>query len=112
MTTNTPNSIRTKLGTARKVARSRIWLQGARLAAHGFTPGRYFRKEWEQDRLTLTLMPEGVQAGEQSAAGKVSGKGDLPIIDVTGEQVRTTFAGDYVTATFAPGRIVIEGGQS
>jgi hypothetical protein len=90
-----------KLGAAKGVARSRIWIEGKRLAEIGFVPGAYFVKEWGAHAdatkghvpgasfLELTLLK-----GDEilaTAPCKVSGKGDKPIIDITGEKVREAF---------------------
>lgn len=102
-------TFKTKLGTAKRVERSRIWIEGARLAAAGFTVGRYFHRTWKDASLVLEL------AGDDDVVtdtpSKVSGKGDKPIIDITGECVRETFGAHctHVECTFnaAAGRITI-----
>ena len=100
--------LETKLGTARRVERSRIWLEGKRLTAAGFAVGRYFIAEWEGKTLalTLTLLDEDTIIAD--APRKVSGKGDKPIIDITGAQVRETFGHrSHVRASFGEGVIAI-----
>ena len=52
------DALTTKLGTARRVERSRIWIEGKRLTAAGFAVGRYFIAEWQGEALTLTLLDE------------------------------------------------------
>lgn len=107
----------TKLGVARKVERSRIWIEGARLIAAGFTPGRYFSKEMRVDYalrpyLILTLLNDNDIVAEMPC--KVSGKGDKPIIDITGELVResfATFGHTHVEVTYYPGKIAIRGAE-
>lgn len=106
---NTATQIVTKLGTARRVPASRIWIEGARLTAHGFTPGQYFAATFApgpRPRLTLELLtPDAIIA---DAPRKVSGKGAKPIIDITGQEVRDLFPDcSHVLARFAPGLIVI-----
>lgn len=107
--TNTATQITTKLGTARRVPASRIWIEGARLTAHGFTPGQYFAATWQpgpHPRVTLELLtPDSIVS---TAPHKVSGKGSKPIIDLTGSEVRECFPNcSHVLARFAPGLIVI-----
>lgn len=106
---NTANTLITKLGTARKVERSRIWIEGKRLTAAGFTVGCYFHKDWNTDKKTLTLILAKDTDVVTDLPAKVSGKGDKPIIDITGECVRSLFPNcEYVEATFTAGRIVIK----
>jgi hypothetical protein len=103
----------TKLGTARQVSKSRIWIEGKRLVDAGFTVGQYFVKEWDPvdgvQTLLLMLVTENDVITE--APCKVSGKGDKPIIDITGEAVREGFGKDFenVQCVFEPGRICITG---
>ena len=90
-----------KLGTARKVERSRIWIEGARLVAHGFTVGETFSKQWREGKLVIVL-------GTDGETGTVSGKGDKPIIDIVGQKVRDTFPNaTHVKVTYDAGRITI-----
>lgn len=104
------DTFKTKLGTTRAGERSRIWIEGARLVAHGFTAGAFFHRAWADDKLTLRLMSEAEYLAAAGAErGKVSGKdGAKPIIDITGEKVRDTFgAGTHVNVKYAAGRITI-----
>ena len=98
----------TKLGTAKRVERSRIWIEGQRLIDAGFVPGSYFLKGRAiGPRLTLTLLKDDDVIN--TAPCKVSGKGAKPIIDITGELVRDAFGskGTHVTVAFKAGEIVI-----
>lgn len=109
-------TFRTKLGTARRVERSRIWIEGKRLVDAGFTVGSYFAKRWmAPDQCSTTqyaphlvlklLKPNDVLA---TAPCKVSGKGAKPIIDITGEAVRDFFGkGTHVEVEFRKGLITI-----
>ena len=97
-----------KLGTAKGIARSRIWIEGARLVRQGFTVGRRFdvtvATNAETGRTTLYLTVE------EDGARKVSGKGDKPIIDITGECVRAWFAeSSAVVVGYGSGVITIQG---
>lgn len=97
------NPFKTVLGTNHKVARSRVWIEGNRLVEAGFKVGARYHRTTSGvtgDGITLRLAPDGKY--------KVSGKGEKPIIDITGEAVRKTFpTGDTVDVIYSPGVIVI-----
>lgn len=100
-----------KLGTTRAGERTRIWLEGKRLSAHGFEPGVRFIKQWDDDRLVLVTLADADEAAAypKVSLGTVSGKGDKPIIDITGALVAQTFgSGTHVTVTYRAGRISIK----
>jgi hypothetical protein len=116
MTAKKPVVFRTKLGTAKGVARSRIWIEGKRLVDAGFTVGKYFAKTPTfggagEPRTLETLELELLRANDvtNTAPCKVSGKGDKPIIDITGEFVRQHFGsrGTHVEVTFEKRLITI-----
>ena len=89
----------TKIGAARQVPGSRVWIEGTRLVAAGFTVGlRYDLLELD-GQLILTLAVDGQR--------KVSGKGDKPIIDLTGELIRRVFANRPTVNVEYTDRIVI-----
>ena len=73
---------------------TRIWLEGARLTAAGFTKGKFVSREWGKRKLVLRVVTEA-QADklERRNRGKVSGGDDRPIIDITGDLVSETFKG-------------------
>jgi hypothetical protein len=105
-----------KLGTARQVSKSRIWIEGKRLVDAGFTVGAYFVKEWlyeegEPSAIALRLTKVGDGDVMTTAPCKVSGKDSKPIIDITGASVRDVFGSrfDHVTCVFELGRITITG---
>lgn len=84
----------TKLGTTRAGERTRIWLEGKRLTAHGWTPGAHFSRTWNTAARILTLRPVTPAEYAELARderGTVSGKGDKPIIDIVGARVAETF---------------------
>jgi hypothetical protein len=86
----------TKLGTNKGAPRSRIWIEGARLAAAGFTVGVRYNRDVSEGCIVLTLAVGGRY--------KVAGKGSHPIIDTTGKDVLSTFpTSQHVIATYAPG---------
>jgi hypothetical protein len=92
---------RSKIGTARQVPGSRIWLEGKRLVDIGFTVGKNFVKEWDEEAGTLTLTLVGKNDILATAPCTVSGKGEKPIIDITGAQVREFFCGfAFVSVSF------------
>jgi hypothetical protein len=100
----------TKLGTTSKAGeRTRIWLEGKRLTAHGFTPGALYRRNWNAADRRLTLRVIDQDHFDQLARdekGTVSGKGDKPIIDIVGAKVRDVF-GKSETVTVEYHRHVI-----
>lgn len=105
---NPDKTFSTKLGNTRAGERTRIWLEGARLTAHGFEPGTSFRKVWAEQ--ALVLIAETYAGPKTREYGTVSGKGAKPIIDITGSQVAEWF-GDHethVTVTYRAGRITIK----
>ncbi|MBI1261294.1 MAG: hypothetical protein GC184_06190 [Rhizobiales bacterium] len=98
-----------KLGIAKGVERARIWLEGARLTTHGFTPGTFFVKEYAEDKIELRVIKLDLDDVITSRPCKVSGKGDTPIIDITGQQVADYFGtqGTHVDVTYTDGLITI-----
>ena len=101
---------KSKLSTTRAGERTRIWIEGTRLASHGFTCGLRFSRKWTPATLTLTLISQK-QFDELPIAerGTVSGKGTKPIIDVTGAKVAETFGvGTHVAVNYAHGVITIK----
>jgi hypothetical protein len=116
MAKKAPVVFRTKLGAAKKVARSRIWIEGQRLVDAGFTVGSYFAKTYFSAKVCGKVQPGGLTLHllkmEDVLSGapcKVSGKGEKPIIDITGELVREHFGtfGTHVDVTFEKGTITI-----
>jgi hypothetical protein len=104
----------TKLGTARRVPKSRIWIEGKRLVEAGFTVGKFFVKEWGTggaDTLILRLCNDDDIYTTMPC--KVSGKGEKPIIDITGEKVRETFGkeSNHVEVYYGPGLIKVYGAR-
>ena len=93
------NMFTTKIGAARQTPGSRVWIEGNRLVTAGFTVGlRYDLLELD-GQLILTLASDGSR--------KVSGKGDKPIIDITGDLIRRVFAGRVTVNVEYTDRIVI-----
>jgi hypothetical protein len=95
----------TKLGKNKGTARSRIWLQGKRLIEAGFKPGSSYGVTWYSDKAQLFLNPQP----EGYEMRKVSGKGEMPIIDIVGARVVDVFGCvcDRVDVTFHAGQINI-----
>lgn len=103
------DTLRTKLGTTRAGERTRIWVEGKRLAEHAFTVGKRFSRRWTPAMLTLELVSE-TEFNKLPIAerGTVVGKGDKPIIDVTGQKVAETFGSNsHVAVSFERGKITI-----
>ena len=103
------DTFETKLGTTTKAGpRTRIWLEGARLVAHGFNPGDRFERVWTPNGLQLERCGEShFETLARDAKGTVSGKGDKPIIDIVGARVASTFTGERVSVTYRPRKIII-----
>ena len=91
-----------KIGTNK--GRPRIWIDGARLAAAGFTPGTHYKCDAQPGAIVLTL-----DLDCDGRTRKVSGRPDgKPIVDMLGSDVETAFPGvSYVLVQFRPGRITI-----
>ena len=67
-----------KIGSNR--GRPRIWLEGKRLTASGIGRGDRFITHNVDEGVTIQITPDGRR--------KVSGKGDRPIIDIVGSDVK------------------------
>jgi len=101
-------TVRHKVGTSRGAERSRIWLEGDRVLAAGFAVGMFYERIWNDAEGVLVLRVSGVK-GPRATSGKVSGKGERPIIDIVGERVREVFGayGEQVEVRYAVGQIAI-----
>jgi hypothetical protein len=91
----------TKRGTARGIPLSRIWLEGAKLGAHGFTHALKFDIAATPGQLIITLSETGKR--------RVAGTPARPIIDITGETIRTTFSQERIDVEYAYGKITLRG---
>ena len=84
--------------------RARIWIEGARLSAAGFTHGARYNVMATANILALTLADDG--------ARKVAGAAARPIIDMSGRSCQPFDTGDDVSITYQQGIITIERAQS
>ena len=101
---------KTKLGTNKGLPKSRIWIEGKRLAGAGFIRGAEYSRQWDRGKLILILKGHDDPRNAERASFVVSGKSDKPIIDITGKAIVEAFgAGESVNVTFQPGYITIEG---
>lgn len=91
----------TKVGAAKRIDRSRIWIEGERLASAGFNCGTRYNVQWHDTGATLELCNTG--------ARKVAGTVYRPVIDITGESVRALEC-DRVTVSFQHSVITIKKG--
>lgn len=114
-TTDQNNVAISKLGKTRAGERSRIWLEGKRLVAHGFTRGTrfYIEKRPSIDGWVLLTFERWMAANDNAEAikaGTVAGTEERPIIDTVGALVRDTFGtkGTHVRCEFRQGVILIE----
>lgn len=81
---------------------ARLWIEGQRLAAVGFKPGTLFERQWGKGKLTLKVVGRAeFDKLERDCRGTVSGRGDKPIIDITGARVGETFAVERVNVTYS-----------
>lgn len=97
-----------KLGKSRAGERTRVWLEGKRLLAAGFTHRRPFIRTWRDGFLMLTVCSaEAFEATPRNERGTVAGSPERPIIDITGEQVAATFTGEHVSVTYREGGTII-----
>ena len=86
----------------------RIWIEGARLSAHGFAVGSLIKRKWEADKLTLTVIDEEKFAALAAAdRSRVSGKAEKPIIDIVGAKVAEVFTGTHVNVAYRKHQITI-----
>lgn len=107
------STITTKLGTTRAGECTRIWLEGARLLAHGFTKGTLCKRAWNADahKLVLTIVDAATFAElPRDARTTVAGTEARPIIDIASARVRSVFRGTHVEAEYSRGRIVVTEG--
>jgi hypothetical protein len=98
-----------KLSNTKAGPRTRLWLEGARVANAGFKVGLLVRRDWkESGSLVLTIIDAAAHDElPRSEKGRVSGKGEKPILDITGAAVAAFFTGDKVAVTYKPGKITI-----
>ena len=80
----------------------RLWIEGLDLRRAGFTAKEtYYIRTYDHDGLTLHLDAITEDTVIDSAPFKVSGKGDNPVIDITGADLQTFFDGcDRVEVAF------------
>lgn len=99
-----------RLGKTRAGDGTRIWLEGNRLLAHGFTYRAQCERKWSEGKLIVRVV-EAAAFDElpRSERTTVSGSDARPIIDIVGEQVRDAFPTGHVEATWSQGRVVIRG---
>lgn len=102
---------RTKIGPCKGVPHRKIWIEGKHLAASGFTVGtEYIRIENDHGEGLLLARTDGKLQMTDPKRYKVSGKGDHPIIDISGAIVPRLFPEPltHVTVTFREDTICIE----
>lgn len=100
-----------KLGTSRAGNGTRLWLEGKRLADHGFTHGALVAREWHEGKLRLSIVDAATFAAlPRNERTTVAGSATRPIVDITGQQVAQAFPSGVVTVTwFEDGRCIIKG---
>jgi len=94
--------INTCLGKFKGEERTRVWIEGKRLTEAGFKVGARYTKKFNRVTIVLTLDSEGPL--------KVSSRGLVPIIDLSGKKIREFFEdSDEVQVTFKQGVITYKG---
>lgn len=108
------NVLISKLGKTRAGERSRIWLEGKRLLAYGFTKGTPFAittDAWQSEprRWYVRVGPPNPICAPIKT-GTVAGTAERPIIDTVGALVLQWFGtkGPTVRCEFHKGLIIIE----
>jgi hypothetical protein len=98
-----------KLSKTKAGERTRIWLEGARVANAGFKVGLLVRRQWKENGSLVLTIIDAKEHDElpRSEKGRVSGKGEKPILDITGATVAAFFTGDRVAVKYQTGKITI-----
>ena len=86
MTNQDQNTVTRKIGLNK--GKRRIWIEGAVLLNNGLARGDRFNTASHTNQLEIILDDAGKRT--------VSGKGEKPIIDMTGAIITDTFADDIV----------------
>lgn len=98
-----------KLGTSRAGERSRVWLEGKRLLAAGFTHRACVERQWADGKLVLRIVDQArFDTLLREDRSSVAGGPARPIIDISTAKVAATFKGASVAVCYGSGRIVIE----
>ncbi|WP_019592021.1 DNA cytosine methyltransferase, partial [Thioalkalivibrio sp. ALE20] len=100
--------IYTKLGERK--GQKRLWLEGRRLARAGITPGQHFELSHVEQtgKAGKGLVMRFVDTGERRVSRRKRGGEELPVIDVSGEELTRTFGGaERVRVVIRPGSIEI-----
>jgi hypothetical protein len=82
--------------------RARIWIEGARLLAAGFKRGAFYVAAPTPDNevLYLALVADPETYAGAGKVKKVSGKGERPVIDLSGSGCGPFSTGDKVVITY------------
>lgn len=82
----------------------RIWIEGQRLAKAGFNWHVKYSRTIANGVITLKVDPNGTL----KTAGRKRGDKELPIIDISIAELEGFTAGQELTVTYTPNRIVIK----
>ena len=105
-----PNTKQHTLGISRAGNGTRVWLEGKRLAANGFSHGTQCARHWSAGRLLITPIDSATfDALERDSRSTIAGTPARPILDITGLQVARAFPSGQVLVTWSQGSISIEG---
>jgi hypothetical protein len=82
--------------------RARIWIEGARLLAAGFERGAFYvaAPTPDDEALYLILLSDPETYAGEGKLKKVSGKGERPVIDLSGSGCGPFSTGDRVVITY------------
>ena len=90
--------------------RARIWIEGARLLAAGFERGVMYSAGTNSSQTVLYLIvvddPDNYEG--TGKLKKVSGKGERPVIDLSGSGCGPFNTGDQVTITYSNWQRIIK----
>ena len=82
----------------------RLWIEGVKLGAAGFTRGARYTIGFESDRMVLSLD----DTGTRRVSGKTRAGRDLPILDIKLRDLEDAFGTEgRVRVVFTPGRITV-----
>jgi DNA (cytosine-5)-methyltransferase 1 len=96
-----------KVGDSR--GRTRVWIEGKRLADAGWNWGVLYSQEVKGDRLVIVKDAEGLK----KVAGRMRRDKEVPIIDLVGDYLDAVLEGsELACVSVAENRIVITKGEA
>jgi len=94
----------TKIGPAHGTPHRKVWIEGRHLKDAGFSPGDRYDRQESGNILAILRKADG------SGRYKVAGKGDKPILDISGSIIPRLFPppSTHVQVSFSYGSIIIK----